>query len=36
MREKGAIFEINEVNFGLTGDGFSLFGEGDVGMILLC
>lgn len=35
-REKGAIFKVDEANFGLTGDGFGLFREGDVGMILLC
>ena len=35
-REKGAILQVDEVNFCLAGDGFSFFGEGDVGVILLC
>lgn len=34
--EKGAILEVDEANFGLAGDGFSFFGEGNVGVILLC
>ena len=32
--EKGAIFEINEVNFSLTGDSFGFFRKSDVGVIL--
>ena len=35
-REKGAIFKVDEANFSLASDRFSLFGEGDVGVILLC
>ena len=34
--EKGAILQVDEANFGLTSDGFSLFREGNVGVILLC
>ena len=34
--KKGAILEVDEANFGLAGDGFSFFGEGNVGVILLC
>ena len=33
--KESAIFEVDEANFGLAGDGFSLFGEGDIGVILL-
>lgn len=34
--EKGAIFKVDEANFSLASDRFSLFREGDVGVILLC
>lgn len=34
--EKSAILQVDEANFGLAGDGFSFFREGDVGVILLC
>ena len=34
--EKSAIFKVDEANFSLAGNGFSLFREGDVGVILLC
>ena len=36
VREEGAILQVDEANFGLAGDGFSFFGEGNVGVILLC
>ena len=36
VREEGAILQIDEANFSLAGNGFSLFREGDVGVILLC
>ena len=35
-REEGAILQVDEANFGLASDGLSFFGEGDVGVILLC
>ena len=34
--EKGAILQVDEANFSLASDRFSLFREGDVGVILLC
>ena len=34
--KKSTIFEVDETNFSLTGDSFGFFGEGDIGVILLC